>query len=510
MCFVCASHRAKSGEHEGHIEAPDNAAFQTLVPLGTVSGQAAASINTDAYINTIAEGLSWSGSIGVSATVTYSFDNSGIDSSVVYASNPTAFTAAQQQTVVNVFNEISSFANITFVQAASSASANLHFYNGTLGGNTAGIAGFYYDGNNKLTYATIGMDSSQSNFTSVGTYDYTTLLHEIGHAIGLKHSGNYSGSETGPFLPAEMDTTDTTVMSYNNGVLGNPESYRALDIAAIQYLYGAAAGAGNNDSSTASSPDAVSNDSLSALTPSDMKGGLGSDTMSGSSGNDTMYGGRAMADADDAPDQIYGNGGFDEIYGNTGGDTIYGDDANHALSGNDTIFGGLGEDIIYGGQGDDSLAGGGGIKHPQDDADVIYGGAGNDSVVANGGNDIVYGGTGNDTFWGGLGDDELYGDEGDDIIAGQHGNEGLVGGTGADIFYYLGSDGGDTIYDFNPAEDKLRLHSNLNDSGIFTAEDAVSRLTDAFGYKYLDLGGGSYVYFGESTMTITTEHFEVI
>src|SRR3546814_9115392 len=33
----------------------------------------------------------------------------------------------------------------------------------------------------------------------VGNYGYLTLMHEIGHALGLKHPGDYGGGE-GPYL----------------------------------------------------------------------------------------------------------------------------------------------------------------------------------------------------------------------------------------------------------------------------------------------------------------------
>ena len=61
------------------------------------------------------------------------------------------------------------------------------------------------------------------------------LLHETGHALGLKHPGAYSGFDEGPFLPAELDNVSQTVLSYNGGIR---QDLGALDIQALQYLYG--------------------------------------------------------------------------------------------------------------------------------------------------------------------------------------------------------------------------------------------------------------------------------
>lgn len=76
-----------------------------------------------------------------------------------------------------------------------------------------------------------------------GSYDYMTFMHEIGHALGLKHPfSGLPGNDA--VLPPELDDVRYTLMSYNNAYSTasgyvEPSTPMLLDILVIQGLYGA-------------------------------------------------------------------------------------------------------------------------------------------------------------------------------------------------------------------------------------------------------------------------------
>jgi len=78
-------------------------------------------------------------------------------------------------------------------------------------------------------------------------------VHEIGHALGLKHPGDYNaggGGASPPYLPKVLDSRQWTVMSYSGAIAAtatsgtgtatsqNPQTMMVYDIAALQFLYG--------------------------------------------------------------------------------------------------------------------------------------------------------------------------------------------------------------------------------------------------------------------------------
>lgn len=161
------------------------------------------------------------------------------------------------------------------------------------------------------------------------------------------------------------------------------------------------------------------------------------------------------AAAGDGNDVLSGGGGADRIHGGAGDDTLSGD------AGDDSVFGGLGDDKIYGGSENDSLLGDYG-------SDNIMGWTGHDTLLGGNDRDSVNGGEGNDRIFGGLGLDVL------------------TGGNGVDWFFFNTNPATpgnrDTILDFNPVQDTIRL-----ENAVFTALTVTGTLS-ATAFKIIGQG----------------------
>ncbi|MGQ0673817.1 MAG: M10 family metallopeptidase C-terminal domain-containing protein [Hyphomicrobium sp.] len=342
----------------------------------------------------------------------------------------------------------------------------------------------------------------------LGSFAYNEgFMHEIGHTLGLRH-GHDAGN---PFnaLPTDWDSNEFTVMTYRdfigdgvdgseNEAWGNPQSYMMLDIAALQYMFGADYSSFGNiwsgDSTYRFDPDTgettVNGTSLGmpggnrifrtiwdghgfdtydlSNYSSDLDINLGPGEWStfsdiqlavldgisiearGNVANALLYNG----DLRSLIERAIGGTGNDTIIGNVADNWLNGGDGNDELSGlggADHLSGDGGDDILTGQEGSDDLMGGHGndlLSGHQDD-DFLLGGDGHDRLHGGAGNDRLFGDavgivfingvelspiTGNDTLYGDDGDDWLDGGNGDDFLDGGAGHDALYAGAGNDIF----------------------------------------------------------------------------
>jgi len=294
-----------------------------------------------------------------------------------------------------------------------------------------------------------------------GSGGFQVLLHEFGHAMGLKHP--HDGEVR---LARALDTTEHTLMSYN--WRGAPKAdYRPLDEAALTALYGEAG----------------------ALDGLSLAWDAAADTL-------TVEGTRAMETilaVDDAT-EVFGRSGADRLAGRMADDTLRGN------GGLDTVEGFDGDDRLHGGHGGDELRGGW-------DDDRLLGGYGNDLLGGGTGRDLVRAGPGRDTLEGGHGADTLCGDAAGDVLAGGAGADRLVGGPGADtlaggpgpdVFVLRRNSGRDVIEDFSEREgDRINVTAFS-----FLPEEAVERLSISgddvlfdIGFSVVTLAGAAAVSF---------------
>lgn len=479
--------------------------------------------STNAAINGLLEGSKWS-----SNDLTYSFWNTASGS----------WSDTEKQSVRDSLTSLAAVANITFTETTPTGTAldntsDLSFYFSNLDANTLGL-GYFPDpnvvtailgdsGQSRDTYPTAEGDIQFNktnegwvNYLAPGGDGYQTILHELGHTLGLKHPHDDGANGKPSFASlglADYDNYKYTMMSYNplfsdSLNAGNNATPSVLDIQALQYIYGA------NTSYHA-------DNSIYTLTDDNQLKAIwdagGSDTFDASpltgdtvidltAGNYSTLGAKSVVGIayNVTIENAYGGGGNDRITGNSTANIIIGNNGNDTLisgDGNDAAYGNIGADAVYGNIGDDSVFGG-------KDSDGVFGGQGNDAVYGNFANDIMYGNFGNDTLFGGKDDDVLYGgrdndlmlgNTGDDTLFGNAGDDTLTGGSGNDLFVSITNGGNDFITDFTTGD-------HIQVIGVDTSF-LMSHLTDSEGNAIISFSGGTITLIGISSTTIDASVF---
>ena len=193
--------------------------------------------NNDQIANQLTSGY-WGGEI----------QRFALDQSRQLTYNIDGLTAQGQHLAVQALQTWSQITGITFVPS-SSPDAQIEFADDDPEGGA--FTESFYDQSGNITSSDVNVDVSwlQGDFT-VGGYTYQAYLHEIGHALGLGHAGNYNTAADYPYdALSQNDAWSTSVMSYFSQIdssyfSGQGFTYANLvtpmvaDILAMQQLYG--------------------------------------------------------------------------------------------------------------------------------------------------------------------------------------------------------------------------------------------------------------------------------
>jgi hypothetical protein len=200
------------------------------------AAQAIPTPSGDTRIDALLSDYKWA-----ATAITYSFYSDSVFAGTYYGSEDVSEVSEPvKANVRDIMAWYGTFLNVTFVEVTETS-------------NTIGVirvmrssgpayAYAYYPANSTMfglsgdVHLNPGYDrlGDTNGFQQpAGEHGYVSLIHEIGHALGLKHPHDDS-----PNLPAGEDTHSFTVMSYQfpGESPGTPMGY---DLLALQYRYGA-------------------------------------------------------------------------------------------------------------------------------------------------------------------------------------------------------------------------------------------------------------------------------
>ena len=400
------------------------------------------SISGQNYIDSLYYSQKWGGALGTGTSLTYSFGTS----SSVYASGygsgePTTgfgeFSADQKTATRNSLDYYAKVANLTFTEVtdSSTVAGDLRFAKSSV----PSTAWAYLPSGSPLGGDVWVGPSASYDDMSEGTYGFQTLLHEIGHALGLSHP--HDGSVIGTSANDWLGVSLMSYKSFEGAANGYRQDYYPTtpmynDIAALQRVYGA------NTTTTA-----------------------GDDTYSWTTGANIYQ-------------TIWDAGGTDTI-----------DWSNQSTSAIINLNAGQWNELgpqyridysvypyVYSSQT---------LKIAENTViENATGGSAADTLTGNTVANILNGGAGNDTLSGGAGDDTMTGGTG---------NDSLTGGTGNDIFSFASGFGIDVIYDFTAGvatDDLIDLsYTGITDFGALYGNIA-------------DVSGNAVITIGSDTITI--------
>jgi Ca2+-binding RTX toxin-like protein len=416
-------------------------------------------ITIDALLD---DGTNWNYLTPARTILYYTFDTMNFsDDQIKTPVSP--FNSAQQNAAQAILNYVKSITGINFQKTTSNQQADIYFANTNLDGDsTSGMNTSDYNyvtSSRNPTVLTEYVASSRVYLDNVewkdenskptaGTQGYETLLHEIGHMLGLKHPFDAPKK-----LATDQDNTDNTVMSYTEKGDFKTE-FQAYDLKALKWIYGTDGLGGESNNVSPATENPIDETLIDEIEIEDL--------------------------------HLVGTPKADKLEGDVGNDTLDG------AAGRDTLIGGDGDDLYIVDNVGDKL-----VEHDNEDNDSVESSV-NFTLPKNVENLTLTGkatnGTGNalaNTLIGNEKNNTLNGSAGDDTLNGGKGNDRLTGGAGSDTFMFDFADydfmgdfapravNVDTITHFKKGIDVIALSEDFTTNGFISVTNIKKVITDA-------------------------------
>ncbi|NCT89866.1 hypothetical protein GXB85_02695 [Cellulomonas sp. APG4] len=222
-----------------------------LVVLGTPaalvlpSPAAAAPATVEAsglpYVDPLLVGGRWA---DADLTVAFPASAAEVGADALYFS---ALTTAETGAVEALLSRWAAVSRLTFTRTSDAAAADLRVYWLHSPDNITARASDFPGPDTTHVDVQLGAAINGADLARPGSYSSFTALHEIGHALGLKHP--HTAVDGFPAAAPETDGVPLSVMSFRSYVAGPVSSYSLADgsyptgpmlhdVAALQHLYG--------------------------------------------------------------------------------------------------------------------------------------------------------------------------------------------------------------------------------------------------------------------------------
>lgn len=337
------------------------------------------------------------------------------------------------------------------------------------------------------------------NTPTRGSFAYGAgILHEIGHALGLKHGHITQGVKdangnvlfTNPALAPSHDSQEFSIMTYRTFIGSNPntnfsDEYPSTlmqdDILAVQWMYGP------NYNHNSTNTTYVWNNATGEMSINGIRQG------------GTFHNKVLMTIWDGGGTDAYNFANFTTkvtVNLSPGGWSTP-DTAMRADLDSSAAFhfarGCIANALVFANDFHGYI-------------ENAYGGSNNDSITGNIRNNLLIGNSGNDVLNGVSGDDRLFGSNGNDRLTGGTGRDQLTGGAGIDAFIFnapadsgTNSNTRDQIFDFNHGEkiDIRAIDANINLAGNQSFSFVVNFAGRAGQLQWDRISANSFVVSGD-------------